>query len=58
MRAGWIFSAYGIEHTRYPVPRNRVRIQWNITSLIHEIAAVHWYAFKGIFGIQATNFPN
>ncbi len=56
MRAGWIFSAYGIEHTRYPVPRNRVRIWWYGSSLAREIAAIHWYGFKRLFNIEATDF--
>lgn len=56
LRAGWIFSAYGIEHTRYPVPRNRVRIWWYGSSLAREIAAIHWFGFKRIFNIEATDF--
>jgi uncharacterized SAM-binding protein YcdF (DUF218 family) len=58
LRAGWIFSGVGVEHTRFPVPRNRVRVQWIAMSMIHELAAIHWYAFKGLFGIPATDFPN
>lgn len=56
-RASWIFSDLGIAHTRYPVPRNRIRWGWYASSLAREVAAVHWYAFKGIFGIEATAFP-
>jgi uncharacterized SAM-binding protein YcdF (DUF218 family) len=56
LRAGWIFSGYGIEHTRYPVPRNRVRIWWYGSSLAREIAAIHWYGFKRLFNIEATDF--
>jgi uncharacterized SAM-binding protein YcdF (DUF218 family) len=56
MRAGWIFSAYGIEHTRYPVPRNWVRTWWYASSLAREIAAIHWYGFKRVFNIEATDF--
>lgn len=56
MRAGWIFSAYGIEHTRYPVPRNWVRMWWYGSSLAREIAAIHWYGFKQLFNIEATDF--
>lgn len=56
LRAGWIFSAYGIEHTRYPVPRNRVRLWWYGSSLAREIAAMHWFGFKRLFNIDATDF--
>lgn len=56
LRAGWIFSAYGIEHTRYPVPRNRVRMWWYMSSLAREVAAIHWYGFKRVFNIEATDF--
>lgn len=58
LRAGWIFSGEGVEHTRYPVPRNRVRLQWTAISLFHELAAIHWHAAKGLLGLQVTNFPN
>lgn len=58
LRAGWIFSGEGIEHTRYPVPRNRVRLQWTAISLVHELAAIHWHAIKGMLGLQVTDFPN
>lgn len=56
MRAGWIFSAYGIKHTRYPVPRNQVRSWWYGSSLAREIAAIHWFGFKSLFNIEATDF--
>lgn len=58
LRAGWIFSGEGIEHTRYPVPRNRVRVQWTAISLMHELAAIHWHVVKGLLGLQVTDFPN
>lgn len=58
LRAGWIFGGEGIDYTRYPVPRNRVRVQWTAISLVHELAAIHWYAAKGVLGLQVTNFPN
>lgn len=58
LRAGWIFSGEGIAHTRYPVPRNRVRLQWNAYGFVHELAAMHWYALKGVLGLQVTDFPN
>lgn len=57
MRASWIFDGAGVTHTRYPVPRGRVRVNWYAYSLVHELAAIHWYVFKGLFGIQATDFP-
>ncbi len=58
LRAGWIFSGVGVIHTRFPVPRSRVRLTWYTYSLVHEIAAIHWYALKGVLGIQVTDFPN
>jgi uncharacterized SAM-binding protein YcdF (DUF218 family) len=56
LRADWIFTAYGIPHTRHPVPRNWVRWTWYSAGAAREIVAMHWFLVKQALNLPQTDF--
>jgi len=56
LRADWIFTSYGISHTRYPVPRSWVRWNWYGAGAAREIIAMHWFLVKEALNLPQTDF--
>lgn len=56
LRADWIFTAYGVPHTRHPVPRTWVRWTWYTAGAAREIVAMHWFLVKQALNLPQTDF--
>lgn len=56
LRAEWIFRDSGIAGTTAP-PDTRPPVFTYATSIFREVIALQWYAFKSLFGIDATYVP-
>jgi uncharacterized SAM-binding protein YcdF (DUF218 family) len=56
LRANWIFRTQDIDHYRSPVPRQWMRSYWYVRHTAREVLALHWQAFKQVFGLPVTSF--
>ncbi len=55
LRAQWIFIDEGI--TVYPSSTVNPPIGSYVIAVAREVAALHWYGFKELFGLQITYLP-
>jgi uncharacterized SAM-binding protein YcdF (DUF218 family) len=57
-RARYIFASEGMDVFLSPVPAERIRSRsFYISSVLREVAALHWQLFKNIFNLQVTHVP-